>query len=214
MAGHEHTPHGEQRRVPCLLLALALASASAVARAGDVFKYVDSHGTVTYSAVKPAHGAFERLTPDCLVAYDDCNRSDWGRVPLNRTAYQRQILASALRYDLDPALLRAVVQAESDFNAHATSKAGAQGLMQLMPQVQQLFGVTDPYDVAQNLDAGAHLLKSLLDRYDNNVKFAIAAYSAGTGAVARYNGIPPYPETRNYVRRVTRLYTRYQRASF
>lgn len=209
--------HRPRRTPGCgLFIALALSIVCRPAQSGGIYRYVDSDGTVTYSSIKPRYGAFETVVPSCLASYINCDlaRSDWSRIPLNYTAYRYQIAAAARRYGVDPALLRAVVHAESDFNAAAVSKAGAQGLMQLMPTIQQKFGVTDPYDVVQNLDAGARLLKSLLAKYRNNVKFAVAAYSAGTDAVERYSGIPPYPETRNYVRRVTQLYLRYQRSNF
>lgn len=195
---------------------LTLAIAVGAAHASGIYKYVDSNGTVTYSAIKPRHGAFERIEPSCLTDYIGCKLagSDWSRVPLNYTAYRKQIRAAAHRYGVDAALLRAVVHAESNFNRTATSKVGAQGLMQLMPKTQRKFGVTDPYDVKQNLSGGARLLKSLLVRYRNNIRFAVAAYSAGVGAVERYHGIPPYSETRNYVRRVVQLYSRYRNISF
>lgn len=198
------------------IMVLVLCTVSCPARPDGIYKYVDRDGTVTYSSVKPRRGPFETVIPSCLTSYINCDLSgsDWSRVPLNYTAYRHQIVLAARRYDVDPALLRAVVHAESNFNTMAVSKAGAQGLMQLMPQIQRKFGVTNPYNVAQNLDAGAHLLKSLLMKYRNNVKFAVAAYSAGADAVERYSGIPPYPETRNYVRRVTQLYSRYQRRNF
>jgi len=109
---------------------------------------------------------------------------------------------AANRFDLDPALLRSVIQAESGFNRLAVSPKGAQGLMQLMPGTAAGLGVTDPFDVRQNVAGGAAYLRRQLDRF-GSLDLALAAYNAGPGAVARYNGIPPYPETQSYVARIT-----------
>jgi soluble lytic murein transglycosylase-like protein len=109
---------------------------------------------------------------------------------------------AAAEYRLPQALLRAVVRAESGFQVKAVSPAGAQGLMQLMPQTAKELGVEDPFDVAQNIDGGARYLRRMLDRFDGDVPRALAAYNAGPGAVERYQGVPPYTETRRYVARV------------
>ncbi len=193
-------------------LAALLLVVAGPAAADKIYKYVDRSGTVTYSAQKPLAGPYQRLEPSCLFSYLGCalSHADWNRVPLNHSAYREQIEYAARMHDVDPALVRAVVHAESNFNYNAVSRAGAQGLMQLMPDTQRLFGVSDPFNVRQNLDAGTRLFKSLLKRYRNNIKLAAAAYNAGTSAVERYKGIPPYEETKNYVRRVSQLYVRYQ----
>jgi hypothetical protein len=117
-------------------------------------------------------------------------------------AYNETIDEAADRYRLDPDLIRAIIRAESAFNPFAVSRAGAQGLMQLMPAVAEELDVLDPFDPRQNIFGGARYLRWLLDRNDGNLDLAVASYNAGPGAVERYNGIPPYRETQNYVKKV------------
>ena len=123
--------------------------------------------------------------------------------PLPATiAYNDAIAEAAELYKIDPNLIRAIIRAESEFNPYAVSRAGAQGLMQLMPAVLDELNVLDPFDPRQNIFAGARYLRWLLDRNDGNLDLAVASYNAGPTAVDRYNGIPPYRETRNYVKKV------------
>ena len=116
--------------------------------------------------------------------------------------YDAQITAAATKYGLDPALLKGLIRQESNFNAGATSSAGAQGLTQLMPGTAASLGVTDATDPAQAIDGGAKYLKQQLDRFGGDPSKALAAYNAGPGAVAKFGGIPPYAETQNYVTKV------------
>jgi len=120
--------------------------------------------------------------------------------------FERLVAEAAQRHGLDPALVMAVVGVESGFQPQAVSPKGAQGLMQLMPGTARNLGVTDPFDPAANLDGGSRYLSSLVARYDGDLTKALAAYNAGMGAVARHGGVPPYAETRKYVRKVLGRY--------
>jgi hypothetical protein len=122
--------------------------------------------------------------------------------------YEKMIVSVAARHRIDPNLLRAVIKCESDFNHLAISRAGAQGLMQLMPDTARLVDVDNPFDAGENIEGGAKYLKYLLSSFDT-VRLALAAYNAGEGAVRRAGGIPPYRETRNYVAAVLSQYERY-----
>ena len=122
-----------------------------------------------------------------------------------RHAYDSLINEAAARYHLDPAMIRAVMQAESAFNAMAVSPVGAMGLMQLMPDVAAEQGADDPMDPRQNIMAGSRYLRQLLNACRGNVKLALASYNAGPGAVKKYGSVPPFKETRNYVKKITGL---------
>lgn len=127
---------------------------------------------------------------------------------IDRDGVEKLVREAAERHNVDPALVRAVIETESNWNPSAFSRKGAMGLMQLIPTTAQRFGVNDAFNPKQNVDAGVHYLKTLLERYNGNLDLALAAYNAGEGAVDRAHGIPSYRETRNYVQRVQDAYFR------
>ncbi len=119
------------------------------------------------------------------------------------------VSANATTFGVDPNLVKAIIANESGFNANATSKVGAQGLMQLMPGTAAGLGVSNAYDPAQNVWGGTKYIKGLMDRFGGDMRKAVAAYNAGPGAVEKYGGVPPYAETQNYVQNVLASYAKY-----
>lgn len=128
--------------------------------------------------------------------------TDTKKISTGTASMDRIFEEAADRYGVDANLLKAIGKAESGFNASVVSSAGAIGVMQLMPGTARSLGVKDPYDARQNIMGGAKYISQLLNKYDGNVRLALAAYNAGPGNVARYGGVPPFKETQNYVNRV------------
>jgi soluble lytic murein transglycosylase-like protein len=127
---------------------------------------------------------------------------------IDRDGAEKLVREAAERHHMDPALVRAVIETESGWNARAKSNKGALGLMQLIPTTAVRFGVNDAFSPQQNVDAGVRYLKTLLQRYNGNLDLALAAYNAGEGAVDRAHGIPAFRETRDYVQKVQNAYFR------
>jgi len=175
-----------------------------------IYKYSEPDDVTMFTNQKPKHTAsFEVLKFDCYACNPD-STIDWYKVKLNLTAYSDPVRQAAKEYQVDPALLRALIHAESAFNAKALSHKGAQGLMQLMPNTATELGVKNALDPKQNILGGAQYIAQLLKQFKGNIQLATAAYNAGPNAVKKYNGIPPYKETEVYVKRVGILHQRYQ----
>ena len=183
---------------------------------GAVYRVVQKNGSVLYTNVASlAKGRDAKMLFTYIVECYACNvhsKIDWNTVPLQLAAYGDDIRSAAKLTGVNAALLRAIIHAESGFNARALSYKGAQGLMQLMPGTASDLGVGDAFDPAENISGGARYLATLLRDYHGDVKLAAAAYNAGAGAVAKYGGVPPYAETQVYVKRVALLYERYRKA--
>ncbi len=126
--------------------------------------------------------------------------------PANKSQILNVISQISKKHGVDEKLVQALIKQESGFNPNAKSKAGAMGLMQLMPSTARTLGVKDPYNIVQNVEGGVKYLKSMLDKYNGNMILALAAYNAGPGAVDKYDGVPPYKETQNYVRNILANY--------
>jgi hypothetical protein len=148
-------------------------------------------------------GIIDRIAPD-EVPYPEPEPAVSEPAPLEPVPYAAMIDEVAVREGVDPRLVRAVIRVESAYQAGARSRKGAMGLMQLMPDTARRYAVVNPYDPGANIEAGVKHLKMLLGRFDG-LTLAIAAYNAGEAAVERFRGIPPYPETQNYVRQVLKL---------
>ncbi|PZO64506.1 MAG: transglycosylase [Pseudoxanthomonas suwonensis] len=151
---------------------------------------------------------FTVQTPEESPAHEGLGQVGTPRLDRHAQAFR----AAAKATKVDDAFLRAIAHAESGFDAAAVSPKGAQGVMQLMPEVANQYGVTDPHDATQSIQTGARHLQWLLRRYGNDYTRAAAAYNAGVGAVARYGGVPPYRETQAYVQKVAALHALYRAA--
>jgi soluble lytic murein transglycosylase-like protein len=124
--------------------------------------------------------------------------------------YQLLIIDAAYRYKVEPAIIKAIIMAESGFNPKAVSRVGARGLMQLMPRTARSLGVEDSFKPARNIDAGVRYFKHLLDQFDGDIELALAGYNAGSFNVRKYGGIPPFKETKFYINKVLKYYEVYR----
>ncbi|HEY1676277.1 MAG TPA: lytic transglycosylase domain-containing protein [Candidatus Sulfotelmatobacter sp.] len=172
------------------------------------WKPVSSAGTASVQAARSAAAEVSRY-----YGRESTQSANARIVAANSAGHQfsqeeidASIAMAAARHNVDPNLVRAVIKVESNFNSNAVSRKGAIGLMQLMPSTARSLKVQNPFDPAQNIDGGVRHLKQLLDNYNGDVNLTLAAYNAGSGAVARSAGVPRYAETQNYVRRITNLY--------
>jgi soluble lytic murein transglycosylase-like protein len=187
-------------KIPQLLLATALAGAQWLlsglpAAQAEIYQYIDANGTISLTNV-PTDLRYRRITtqPNRLHPV------------LSERELEPMISRYSRQHQLHPALIRAVIKAESGFDPMAVSRAGAIGLMQLMPQTAVRLEVRDLYDPEDNIGGGTKYLRQLLDRFRGNLPLALAAYNSGEHTVDRYRGLPPIDETRQYVRKVIQYY--------
>lgn len=185
---------------PLALLVLAAGVLTAAPAGAQMFKFKAPDGT-THFTNAPTDPRYQRM------GFTTGTQAGWLRLPQGDPApYAREISEAATRYGLPERLVTAVIRAESGFNPRAVSSKGAQGLMQLMPSTASVLGVRNSFDPRENIEGGVRHLRGLIDRFPGNLPFAIAAYNAGEKAVTAYGGIPPYPETQDYVGKVLRYY--------
>ncbi|MDT8449001.1 MAG: lytic transglycosylase domain-containing protein [Wenzhouxiangellaceae bacterium] len=196
-------------RIPAVVAAASAGLMLAAPAPAQVYKYVDDDGVIVLTDRKPDPARY----PDArnVGCYGICIRGvDWNATPLKTEPYRDEVFAASEMFGVDAALVRAIMHAESWFNPNAVSAVGAQGLMQLMPATQARFGVSDPFDPVENISAGVAYLAELLGRFGHDWELAVAAYNAGENAVEQHGGVPPFAETREYLRRVRILRQRYR----
>ena len=191
-----------------LLAALALCSGFAQA---DIYRSLDPATPTKYTNILPTEGRWELYLKERPAQLAEEPAYDHRRVTVDsRSRYASQIQAAAMANKVEAALIRAVISVESGYNPSAVSRAGAVGLMQLMPETAKRYNVRDRHDPGQNIHGGAQYLRDLLRMFDNNLQLTLAAYNAGEQAVMKYgNRIPPYRETLAYVPKVMEFYKRY-----
>jgi soluble lytic murein transglycosylase-like protein len=169
---------------------------------GDIYKFVDKDGVIHFSNVPTTQGKWVLIIKEQRVQFN---------LGQNFEKYEPEIWKASQRYSVDYNLVRAIIKAESNFNPKAVSRAGAKGLMQLMPETASILQVNDSFHPEENIDGGVRYLRYLLNIYNDNLQLALAAYNAGEKAVFKYRGIPPYQETQTYVQRVLGYYQKYSR---
>ncbi len=182
------------RTMPVLWVAATMLL-TALPAGADVYQYVDANGTISLTNV-PNDPRYRRVV----------SALPRSRTVISAGELEPVIARHSRAHRLHPALIRAVIKTESDFDPLAVSRAGAIGLMQLMPQTAVRLDVRDSYNPDENIGGGTKYLRQLLDRFDGNLPLALAAYNAGEHAVERYQGLPPIAETRQYVKKVLRYY--------
>lgn len=190
-------------RVSVITVALLLGI-SLTANAAPIYCYEDANGKKTFTDVELENTNLKLLWVKGLKRKAKTKN-------IKHHQFDSVIRYAANTYRLDPALVKAVIHAESLFDPQAVSKKGAQGLMQLMPATASYLSVRNPFDAKQNIMGGSRYLTKMLDKFGGNFDFALAAYNAGPNAVLKYGGIPPYKETVNYVIKVNRLWDKYKR---
>jgi len=184
-----------------LLVLLMLELGLARPGIADVYVYKDKQGVLTFTNV-PTHQGFRRVIREGAVRSTSSG--------LSASSYEELIRLASDRHSVDADLIRAVIKVESDFDSSARSHKGATGLMQLMPETARLHNVVDLYDPSANIEGGVRYLKLLLGKYQGDLALSLAAYNAGMKAVERHGGVPPFTETREYVRRVLSYYQTYR----
>jgi soluble lytic murein transglycosylase-like protein len=193
-------------RFDALLAALAVTALLAVPAGAQTYRFMEPDGTVHFTNT-PTDPEYQWTS---LIASEAVPEALQGPLqgPLQNLApYAREIREAAERYQVEEGLIKAVIRVESGFNSRAVSPKGARGLMQLMPSTASMLGVRDSFDPRQNIDAGVRHLRGLIDRFNSDLKLALAAYNAGEQAVMNHRGIPPYRETRDYVTRILGFFT-------
>ncbi len=163
----------------------------------DIYKLIDENGVIHFSNVPAAKGNWKLIIKEKRVHFN------LGR---NFTRFDPLILKAAKKYNVNYALVKAVIKAESNFNPRAISRVGAKGLMQLMPETANFLKVSDSFHPGDNIDGGVRYLRYLLNLFNGNLPLSLAAYNAGEKAVFRHHGIPPYRETQTYVKRVQQYF--------
>lgn len=186
------------------------AKPAAQVRSQNIYTYRSPSGTLSFTDQRPTSGvAYEIRRFECF-ACSPRSTVNWHTTQLFTDRFSAEIEREARRFNVDPALVRAVIHAESAFNPQAISPKGAQGLMQLMPPTASDLGVSNAMDISQNIYGGVKYLSWMLERFNGDIRLATAAYNAGPGAVQRYGGIPPFAETQAYTERVAILHQRYR----
>lgn len=180
---------------------LAILFSMAAPASAEIYTFVDHKGTVHFSNAPND----PRFNDKNQVAYLRKYRKQ-----ADMRDYDYFIREASDKYKLDPHLVKAVVEAESNFDSYAVSHRGARGLMQLMPGTAGDMQVKNSFNARQNIEGGCRYLRRMLDMFDNNIHLALAAYNAGPSTVKKYNNIPPYTETKNYVRSVLQKYQHYK----